>query len=138
MKIHITVIDDSGIAFEGDAELSRVSKPSKSKITRVKAPARGSAPQFSLNVSAFMNKHAKGMSGSQKFVLLVAHAAKGKSGHEVSSDDLVSAWNRMKRVMGGKFNGAHAVRAKDKGWIDSPKRGVYVLSDTWKDAMTEE
>lgn len=93
------------------------------------------ALSFSLNQRAFMKKHAKSLSGSKKFTLLLAHSVKGKIGEVVSVEKLVSEWNRMKGVLGSAFNPAHATRAKENGWIDSPKKGVYALSTSWKEAI---
>jgi hypothetical protein len=85
-----------------------------------------------------MNKYAKGLSGSQKFTLLVAHIAKGKPGHAISVEQITTEWNRVKGVTGSAFNPAHATRAKEYGWIDSPKRSFYALSDTWKEAISTD
>jgi hypothetical protein len=39
----------------------------------------------------------------------------------------------MKPLLGGKLNRAHSTRAKENGWVDSPKRGIYVVLPHWKD-----
>jgi hypothetical protein len=88
-------------------------------------------------VLAFMKKFAKGMSGSRKFTLLLAHLVKGKTGQEISGERIASAWNRMKQVLGGAYNAVHATRAKAEGWIDSPKWGHYALSNSWKEATSD-
>ena len=72
-----------------------------------------------------MNKYARGLSGAQKFVLLVAWLSKGTAGTEVSTDVVAEHWNKMRTVL-GNFNRVHGTRAKAEGWLDSPKRGVYV------------
>lgn len=115
-------------------------KQPKAKNARVKEER--SAPQkhagalsFSLNIRAFMKKYAKGLSGPQKLALLLARIVKGKSGQAITSEQLTTEWNRMKSVMGGRFNAAYITRAKEHGWIDSAERGSYVLSDTWKEAL---
>ena len=109
--------------------------------SRKSAPARtvrGEAGQLSFapNPRAFMKKHGRGLSGSKKFTLLLARFVKGKVGEQASVDKLVSEWNRMKGVMDGAYNPAHATRAKEQGWIDSPKKGVYVLSESWKEVVS--
>jgi len=38
----------------------------------------------------------------------------------------------MKPLLGGKFNLAYPNRAKENEWVDSPKRGIYVLLPGWK------
>jgi hypothetical protein len=141
MKVHITVINDQGATFEGSADLVRVSKSTKSSKSPGKA---GAAPRvstnlsFSLNTLAFMKKHARSMSGSRKFTLLLAHLVQGKTGREILGDKITSTWNRMKSVLGGAYNAAHATRAKAEGWVDSPKRGHYALSNSWKEVTSDE
>jgi hypothetical protein len=141
MKVHIEVTNDQGARFEGSAELVPISRSSKASKPVAKArAASGPAAKlsFSLNSLAFMNKYAKSMSGSRKFTLLLAHLAQGKTGQEISGERITSTWNRMKGVLGGAYNAAHATRAKAEGWIDSPKRGHYALSDSWKEVTGDE
>ena len=90
---------------------------------------------FDAPVLAFMNKHARGLNGSQKFTLLLARLAKGNTTTEVSFQELAKRWNKMKTVMGGPFNGAHANRARARGWVDTRKHGVYHLCKPWKESL---
>ena len=141
MRVRITVTDDQGVMFEGSAELVRLSKSGKAPKAVAKthvAPRPTARLPFSLNSRAFMNKSAKGMSGSQKFTLLLAHLVQGKTGQQIAGERIASTWNRMKSVLGGAYNGAHATRAKAEGWIDSPKWGHYALSSSWKEAIGAE
>jgi hypothetical protein len=46
--------------------------------------------------------------------------------------DVEKHWNRMKQLLDGKFNVAYTTRAKDNAWVDSPKRGFYVILPSWK------
>lgn len=141
MKVHITVTNDQGARFEGSAELVRISKSAKTSKPVAKAHAASSPAtklSFSLNSRAFMNKYARSMNGSRKFTLLLAHLAQGKTGQEISGEQIISTWNRMKSVLGGAYNAAHATRAKAEGWIDSPKWGHYALSDSWKEVTGDE
>jgi hypothetical protein len=136
MKIRVTIVDDKGIVYEGAADLQRAPSPSKKSKDRAKVVSTTtSSLSFSLNARAFMNTYGKGKSGSQRFTLLVAHMAKGKIAAQISLERIESTWNRMKAVMGGPFNAAHTTRAKERGWIDSPRRGMYELSNDWKEAM---
>lgn len=93
---------------------------------------------FNDNVLAVMKKHGRGLSSKQKFTLLLARLAKGNLSQRVSSGELQKNWNKMKAVLGGKYNAAHANRAKAEGWVDTPKHGVYTLSAVWKEALTED
>lgn len=132
MKVHITITDDKGAAFEGNAELTRVSRNTKASRAVVKTHTvlhSASKVSFSLNSRAFMNKYAKDMSGSRKFTLLLARLAHGKVGQEISGDEISSTWNRMKSILGGPYNAAHATRAKAEGWVNSSKWGHYALSE---------
>ena len=99
---------------------------------------KGGDISFNTNVLAFMNKYARGLKGPQKFTLLLAHSVKGKMSQQVPRAGLEKQWNKMKAVLDGKFNPAHANRAKAKGWVDSPKHGVYTLSDSWKECLTKK
>ncbi|MFQ5663678.1 MAG: hypothetical protein ACE5HL_07595 [Terriglobia bacterium] len=90
---------------------------------------------FRLNPRAFMKKYGHGLSGPQKFTLLLARLTKGSTSQQVSLAEIKKQWNSMKALMDGPFNRAHPNRAKDSGWVDSPKRGVYVLATDWKEAL---
>ena len=141
MKARIIITDDQGHTFEGSAELVRVSKSAKTSKAVAKthvAPRSTTKLSFSLNSRAFMNKYAKSMSGSRKFTLLLAHLVRGNTGQEISGERIASTWNRMKSVLGGAYNAAHATRAKAEGWIDSPKWGHYALSESWKEVTSDE
>jgi hypothetical protein len=141
MKARIIITDDQGHTFEGSAELVRVSRSAKTSRAVAKtraAPRPATNLSFSLNALAFMKKYARSMSGSRKFTLLLAHLVQGKTGQEIAGERIASAWNRMKSVLGGAYNGAHATRAKAEGWIDSPKWGHYALSSSWREAIGTE
>lgn len=141
MKVRITVTDDQNITFEGSAELVRVSKTAGASraMAKTHVASRSTAKlSFSLNSLAFMKKYAKGVSGSRKFTLLLAHLVEGKIGQEIAGERIASTWNRMKQVLGGAYNAAHATRAKAEGWIDSPKWGHYALSTSWKESIGAE
>ena len=90
---------------------------------------------FKMNLLAFMKKYSQGLPGQNKFTLLLAGLTKGSISKQVSKSELERQWNKMKVIVGGKFNGAYANRAKANGWVDTPKYGVYTLSDNWEDAL---
>jgi len=98
---------------------------------------RSITPNISFNLSllAFMNKYSRGLSGPQKFTLLLARLAKGNTKTEIPFQELKRQWNKMKTVMGGAFNPAHANRAKAKGWVDSTKHGFYHVCELWKESL---
>lgn len=88
---------------------------------------------FEVNERAFVNKHAKGMSGPKKFTLIVALKSKGNENSEISFDEIEKSWNRMKSLLGGPFNRFYPNMAKTKGWVDSKRKSFYNLTSTWKD-----
>jgi hypothetical protein len=113
-------------------------------IPALARPARRPATQlqnepaeisFGMNVLAFVKKYCVGLSGDRKFAALLAYLAKGETSKQVSLSDMKGHWNRMKSVMGGKFNPAYANRAKANGWIDTSVHGSYNLSSDWKRAL---
>lgn len=134
MKVSIIVSDDHGNNYRGEVELvpsttaphKQVKKVSLSK-TVTKSPT-----SFSVPIRAFVKQHARGLSGPQKFALLVAYLKKGETNKEALLTDVGKHWNKMKPLLGGKLNLAYPTRAKENGWVDSPKRGTYVLLPGWK------
>lgn len=95
-------------------------------------PDSSSPVDFSSGVRPFMKKHAAGLSGPERLILLVAHFAKGKLQTPVARVDVVRQWGKMKPIMGGKYNGAYDTRARETGWLDSPKPGVFELRAGWE------
>lgn len=89
---------------------------------------------FGMNVLAFMKKYARGLSGPQKFTLLVAYIAKGDVSAQVPSLVIQGQWNKMKTML-GQPNPVHGNRAKANGWVEPVKTGTWKLTDTWKEAV---
>lgn len=138
MRIRVTVTDDGGRKFEGEATLVAVgsARAPRSSAPRAKppAPVRATA-DFALPVRAFVKRHARGLGGPQKFALLLARLSGGKAGVAVSLKDIEKAWNRMTGLMGGKFHPMYAVRAKENGWADTAKTGHYAILSAWAEAL---
>lgn len=138
MRASIIVSGDDGNSYSGEVEL----KPDRAtKEPELKESKRGvqvgsgvhKAPiNFATPIRAFVKLHARNLTGQQKFALLVAYLAKGDGQKEIQMTDVENCWNRMKALLGGKFNLAYTTRAKDNGWVDSPKRGVYKILPDWK------
>ena len=138
MKVQIELIDDNGITFEGFADLTpRVSSSPSRRATHTPVSHKTASVKanFSVPMRAFVNAHARQLSGPQKFALLVAYLSKGNPETEVAFTDIETNWNKMTGLLGGKFNRAHSTRAKDKGWVDSPKHGVYVILPSWEEIL---
>lgn len=141
MRVHVVVTDRHGNTFEGEASLVAVTgaRPPRQTVrakSLEKTPTRTSL-DFSLPVRAFVKRHAKNRGGPQKFTVLLARLSGGKVGTAVSRNEIEKAWNRMTEPMGGKFNPAYTTRAKDNGWVDTPKTGAYALLAGWAKALGE-
>ena len=138
MKVRLVVTDGGGNTYEGEATLVPTGGvPPARKVPEKKVrpivTARAT-PDFSLPLRAFMKRYAKGLGGPQKFTLLVAKLSGGKTGPSISLGELEKTWNRMTALM-GKFNPAYTTRAKDNGWVDTPKTGYYALRSSWTGAL---
>jgi hypothetical protein len=146
MKAHITFTDDNGVVLEGDADLvprgavrvagKRTNLAPKERTTPKAAPAK---LNFALNPRAFIKAHAQGLNGPKKFVLLLAYLAKGVVGTEIELKNVHKQWDKMtaSTLLGSRFNRFYSNTAKDNGWVDAPRQGIYVLSPSWKEAVEE-
>jgi hypothetical protein len=136
MKISVILTDDKGQTFHGVAELALSTSGKAAKQKDVPKGSPGASVSFSVSIRAFIKEHARGLSGPERFAVLVAYLCKGQLGKEVANSDIETQWNRMKPLLGGKkLNPAHSTRAKEHGWIDSPSRGKYVICPGWKGAL---
>jgi hypothetical protein len=147
MKASIVITDDAGRTWE--YELTPVHRAGRARVVarpretakpfasakKVSRPQRGPDIDFSLPVRPFIKRYASGASGPRKFAILVARLAAGDTGIEIPFKDIEKQWNKMTQLMGGRFNPSHASRAKDAGWVDSPKHGVYKLLGDWGGAL---
>jgi hypothetical protein len=112
-------------------------KPTKNQAGSSRSndlPARRDL-DFDANERAFVKAHARTLSGPKKFVLLVAYLAKGKVGTAVELNEVQKRWNRMTmpNLLNGEFNRFYTSSAKESGWVNTAKQGVYVLRPSWKD-----
>lgn len=145
MQAKIIITDDNGNTWESDLRLTPAGVSAKalkrkgsaravpSQALRAANPSR-EAPDLTLPIRAFVKRHARGLSGSRKFTLLVAHLSAGDVHKEVSASSIEKQWNRMTGLL-GDFNAAHSTRAKDEGWVDSPKKGMYKLRSGWEGSL---
>lgn len=94
---------------------------------------------FNLPERAFVRTYARHLSGPKKFVLLVAYLAKGKVGVDVQLGSVKKHWNRMTSpsLLRGKFNRFYSNAARERGWVDTKKAGIYFLRPTWTEALAE-
>jgi hypothetical protein len=136
VKVSIIVSDDEGNSYHGEAELASTAtaRPARKRVKRDAEARTSSNVPISLSspIRAFVKQHARGMSGPQKFALLAAYLCKGDTNKQVLLEDIRTQWNKMKPLLGGKLNLAYPTRAKENEWVDSPKRGVYVVLPGWR------
>ena len=147
MKAVIILTDDDGNSWEGELTLDRRDDRAATRgrtgkdRAAVRAAKSGQVEQekrnidFSLPPRPFIKRYAAGASGPKKFAILLARMANGDLKTEIAVSEIEKQWNKMKQPMSGSFNGAHATRAKDAGWVDSPKYGVYKLLGGWRGAL---
>lgn len=137
MKVRIVVTDGGGNTYEGEVALVAAGGPQPVRRTSGRQPRQPvrTSPDFSLPVRAFVKRHAKGLGGPQKFTVLLARLSGGKSGIAIGLKEIEKTWNRMTGPMGGKFNPAYTTRAKENGWVDTPKTGYYALRSSWTGAL---
>ncbi len=136
MKARISVSDENGNQFEGEVMLSPVPQRVRRHV-KTPPPAARSVQRldFDMNERAFAKKYAGGLSGPKKFSLLLAYFAKGNCDKEIEVKIIEKSWNKMTALLGGKFNGKYPNKAKEYGWADSRKQGVYVLRPKWVELL---
>jgi hypothetical protein len=90
---------------------------------------------LTIQVKAVVKRHAKNMSGPEKFTLLLAWLAKGDPKTEVQLGSIISLWNKMsaKNLLGGKFNHFYPSQAKTNDWVESKKTANYNLRPGWQE-----
>jgi hypothetical protein len=104
------------------------------KVSKSTRPVVSSALDFTTPMRAFVKKHTKGMNGSKKFTLLIAHLTKGDLSKTVPLSQIESRWNKMKGkgLLGMKFNRLYTSQARERDWVSTAKTGAYHLRPSWK------
>lgn len=141
MRAKLIITDDRGRTFSGDITLSAESggEPAKaSRKTKVASERRSTEVDFELPDRAFIKRYAKGLSGPKKFVLLLAFMTQGVAGKEVLHSEVERRWNRMTSpaLLGYRFNSFYSTTARENGWVEVKKKGMYTLRTTWKDILS--
>ncbi len=138
MRLRILLTDDDGLEYGGEVDLvpesaGHVAREATTQVAKA-ADAQGAngGIDFSLGSRPFMKKYGSHKSGPRRFALLVAYLTKGDTTARVSLSLLEEAWNRMKPLMGGSYNPSYSTRAKDEGWVESPKYGMYSVRPAWE------
>jgi hypothetical protein len=141
MEARISVTTSDGVVYEGTAVLSSAQQPLRrspsvsAKVAGAEVSRKPDDLQFTLPVRPFMKKFGAGKSGPRRLVLLVAHLAQGKVGASIEISTVQKLWGKMSALMGGSYNSAYVSRARDDGWVDSPKFGTVTLLSGWKGAL---
>jgi hypothetical protein len=137
MKASLVVTSPDGTVWSGEVDLSAdgADKPARKKVLRVAATSSGlTASDLELPARAFFKKFANKATAAGKFALVVAHIARGATGKEVDTGEIEKVWNQNSGVLGGAYQTMYGTRSKEKGWVNSTKRGVFVLMDGWQKA----
>jgi hypothetical protein len=90
---------------------------------------------FSVPLRAFMKRHAKGLSGPQKFTLLLARLAAGEKSQSIELAAIASEWDKMTSILGGRFNRFYSNQARERDWVATNKVGTYHLRPNWREAI---
>jgi len=90
---------------------------------------------FGKPIRPFMKKYSKGLSGSKKFVLLLAWLAKGDLKKQVALSEIKKQWNRMTAIVKMDFNLFFTGDAKDRDWVETRTKGLYNLRPAWSDVL---
>jgi hypothetical protein len=147
MRIKIVVTDDDGNSWDHEVQFQlgapvrggrrMPSRPRDSAMPTGRDAVLASELDFSLPLRAFIKRHGMSLSGPKKFCLLLARLTNGDEKGEVARSVIEQHWNKMTALMGGRFNPAHASRARDDGWVDTPKHGMYKLCTDWRRALSD-
>jgi hypothetical protein len=130
MRVSVVVLNDDGRTYGGEASL-QVLETKPDAIDAYDHRADGMMVDFGLPLRPFMRRYGADKSGPKRFVLLLAHMVQGKSATAVEVSELQKQWSTMEGLIGGPFNSAYPTRAKDQGWVDATKPGIYVLLPDW-------
>lgn len=130
------LVDDCIADIQGQPRRRLARTPSHASQAK-SAPAPRDL-DFEANERAFVKAHARGLSGPKKFVLLLAHLTKGKLGVDVELKNIEKHWNRMTapNLLDGKFNRFYTNSAKESGWVNTKKQGMYSLRPQWRDIFS--
>lgn len=136
MLAKLTVVLETGATYEGEVNLTARTQTKKPLKRSSSGEARTASLDFSMNERSFARRFASGLSGPEKFALLVAYLAKGKQENQVLLREVEKLWNRMKSILSGRFNRKYSNKAKEYGWVNSPKQGTYVLLPGWTEVLS--
>jgi hypothetical protein len=86
-------------------------------------------------IRPFVKSYSKNLSGSKKFVLLVAWLAKGDLKKQIPLSEIKKRWGQMTAILEMEFNLFFTGDAKDKDWVETKSKGLYSLRPGWRDIL---
>jgi len=138
LRAAMNLIEESLLLLSTDKDgASNQVHPARKPKEAVKDKSLTVDMDFSLNARAFFKRYVSGLSGPNKFVLVVTFLAKGDLAHEVSLEVIEAEWKRASGILGGDFQRMYSTRAKENDWVDCPKKGIYVLRPDWNKAFSK-
>jgi hypothetical protein len=109
------------------------SQPVQRPVTR--AGQRSEPIDFGKPIRPFMKTYSKNLSGSKKFVLLLARLAKGDPERQIALAEIKKQWGQMTGILGMDFNLFFTGDAKDRDWVETESKGLYNLRPGWKEIL---
>jgi hypothetical protein len=88
---------------------------------------------FSKPIRPFMKSHSNSLTGSKKFVLLLACLAKGDLKRQVALSEIKKKWSQMTGILKMDFNLFFTGDARDRDWVETKSKGLYNLRPSWRD-----
>ena len=97
------------------------------------AVTKREALDFSKPIRPFMKSYSNALTGSKKFVLLLAWLAKGDLKRQVALSEIKKRWSQMTGILKMDFNLFFTGDARDKDWVETKSKGLYNLRPSWRD-----
>jgi hypothetical protein len=108
-------------------------QPVQRRVTR--AGQQREPMDFGKPIRPFMKTYAKNLSGSKKFVLLLARLAKGDQEQQIALSEIKKQWNQMTGILSMDFNLFFTGDAKDRDWVETKSKGLYNLRPGWREIL---
>lgn len=139
MRARILLTADDGKTYQAEFELTSQDNLSVAVPRDTsRGETDGTLPKqidLRLALRPFMKRYGSNLSGPKRFALLVAHLAQKDLPAGVSLKEVARQWNKMKPLMGGAFNAAYSARAREDGWVDTVKVGMYTVCANWREIL---
>lgn len=134
----IRALLEESIALVKKGAPKRLIATSQPTLTRTGRP--GKDIDFSMPIRPFVRKYSVGLSGQEKFTLLLAFLAKGDATKRISLEEIEKYWSKMtaKNLLGMEFNRFYSGQAKDNDWVNTEKPGLYYLRPSWRAIFNEK